>query len=117
MRLTAHSNSSQDRMAQLEHQLGQVRSVLMGMIEGAIEREGLMDMLSLSEAGMLDASGDSPDDQGRDEDNVDANVTNVRFEPVEPGFEPEPNLFEPLLVVRFSWVRMGSVWGSTPGIL
>ena len=45
------------------------------------------------------------------------NVTDVRFEPVEPGFEPEPNLFEPLLAVRFSWVRMGSVWGSTPGIL
>ena len=31
MRLTAHINSSQDQMAQLEHQLGQVGSVLMGM--------------------------------------------------------------------------------------
>ena len=33
MRLTAHINSSQERMTQLEHQLGQVGSVLMGMIE------------------------------------------------------------------------------------
>ena len=46
MRLTAHINSSQDRMAQLEHQLGQVGSVLMGMIEGAIKREGLTDTLN-----------------------------------------------------------------------
>jgi len=44
------------------------------------------------------------------------NVTDVRFEPVEPGFEPEPNLSEPLLAVRFRRVRMGSVWGSAPGI-
>ena len=34
MCLTAHINSSQDQMAQLEHRLGQVGSVLMGMIEG-----------------------------------------------------------------------------------
>ena len=47
-------------MAQLEHWLGQVGSVLMGMIEGVIEREGL----DSSEAGMLDASGDDQDDQG-----------------------------------------------------
>ena len=31
MRLTAHINSSQDCMAQLEHHLGQVRSVLMAL--------------------------------------------------------------------------------------
>ena len=41
MRLTAHINSSLEQMTQLEHQLGQVRSVLMGMIEGVIKREGL----------------------------------------------------------------------------
>ena len=46
-------------MAQLEHRLGQVGSVLMGMIEGAIEREGL----DSSEAGTSDASGDNQDDQ------------------------------------------------------
>ena len=62
MRLTAHINSSQDRMAQLEHWLGQVRSILMGMIEGVIEREGL----DLSEAGTSDASGNDQDDQGGD---------------------------------------------------
>ena len=63
MRLTAHINSSSKRMAQLEHRLGQVGSVLMGMIEGAIEREGLMEMSDLSEAGMSGASGDNQDDQ------------------------------------------------------
>jgi len=47
---------------------------------------------------------------------VPANVTDVRFEPVEPRFEPEPHLFEPLLAVRFRRVRMGSVSGSPPGI-
>ena len=75
MRLTAHINSSQEQMGQLEHQLGQVGSVLMGMIEGAIEREGLMDMSSLLEAETLGASGDSPDDQGGDEDNVDTGAS------------------------------------------
>ena len=62
MHLTAHINRSQEWMAQLETQLGQVRSVLMGMIEGAIERE----KLSLSEAGMSGASGDGQDDQDGD---------------------------------------------------
>ena len=60
MRLTAHINSSKIQMAQLEHRLGQVGSVLMGMIEGAIEREGL----DSSEAGTLGASGNDQDDQG-----------------------------------------------------
>ena len=71
MRLTAHINSSQDRMAQLEHRLGQVRSVLMGMIEGAIEREGLTDMSSSSGSGGSAASGDDQDDQGGDAVNMD----------------------------------------------
>ena len=62
MRLTAHINSSQDWMAQLEHRLGQVRSVLMGMIEGAIEREGLMETLSLLDSRGSAASGDNQDD-------------------------------------------------------
>ena len=75
MRLTAHINSSQERMEQLEHWLGQVGSVLMGMIKGAIEREGLMDTLSSSEARTLGASGDGPDDQGGDTDNVDAGAS------------------------------------------
>ena len=74
MHLTAHINSSQEQMEQLEHQLGQVGSVLMGMIEGAIEREGLTDTSS-SEAGMSGVSGDDPDDQGRDEDSVGAGAS------------------------------------------
>ena len=70
MRLTAHITSSSDRMAQLEHRLGQVGSVLMGMIEGAIEREG-----SSLEAGTLDASGGNQDDQGGDGDNGGAGAS------------------------------------------
>ena len=66
MRLTAHINSSQEWMGQLEHQLGQVGSVLMGMIEGAIKREGLTETLSLSGSEGSAASGNAPDDQGGD---------------------------------------------------
>ena len=43
----------------------------MGMIKGAIEREGL----SSSEAETLDASGDNQDNQGRDAGNVDTGVS------------------------------------------
>ena len=46
----------------------------MGMIEGAIEREGLMDT-SLLEVGMSGASGNGLDNQGGDEDNMDAGVS------------------------------------------
>ena len=47
----------------------------MGMIEGAIEREGLTDTSSSSEARTLGASGDGPVNQGGDEDNVDAGAS------------------------------------------
>ena len=70
MRLTTHINSSSDRMAQLEHRLGQVGSVLMGMIKGAIEREGLTDTSASGSRGLA-ASGNSSEDQGGDEDNMD----------------------------------------------
>ena len=70
MHLTTHINSLLKHMMQLEHWLGQVGSVLMGMIEGAIEREG-----SSSEAGMLGASGDDQDDQGGDGDNGGAGAS------------------------------------------
>ena len=75
MHLTAHINSSQEWMGQLEHRLGQVGSVLMGMIEGAIEREGLTNTSSSSEAEMLGTSGDGPDDQDGDEGNVGAGAS------------------------------------------
>ena len=70
MCLTAHINSSSDRMAQLEHQLGQVGSVLMGMIEGAIEREGLETLSSSGSRGSA-ASGDNSEGPGGGEVNVD----------------------------------------------
>ena len=71
MHLTAHINSSQEQMTQLEHRLGQVRSVLMGMIEGVIKREGLDSL----EAGTSDASGNNQDDQGGDMVSRDAGVS------------------------------------------
>ena len=46
----------------------------MGMIEGAIEREGL-ELSSSSEAGMSGASGNDEDDQGGDAVNMDAGVS------------------------------------------
>ena len=61
MRLTAHITSSSDRMAQLEHRLGQVGSVLMGMIEGAMEGTAETSGLSGSEGSA--ASGDDHDDR------------------------------------------------------
>ena len=69
MCLITHINSLQEQMGQLEHQLGQVRSVLMGMIKGAIEREGTSGSLSSSGVGTLDVSGDEPVAQGGDEVN------------------------------------------------
>ena len=71
MCLTAHINSLQERMTQLEHQLGQVRSVLMGMIKRVIERE----RLSLSEAGTSGASGNDQVDQDGDVGNVDTGAS------------------------------------------
>ena len=65
MRLTAHINSSSERMAQMEHQLGQVGSVVMGFLEGRME--GLMEETSESSgSGGSDASGGNQDDQVSD---------------------------------------------------
>ena len=41
MRLTAHITSSNEQLAQMEHRLGQVGSVVMGFLEGSLE--GLME--------------------------------------------------------------------------
>ena len=65
MRLTAHINSSTERMAQMEHRLGQVGSVVMGFLEGRME--GLLEETSgLSGNEGSDASGDDQDDQVSD---------------------------------------------------
>ena len=62
MRLTTHINSSTERMAQMEHRLGQVGSVVMGFLEGRMEemREEMSGSLG---SGGSDASGDDQDDQ------------------------------------------------------
>ena len=77
MQLTTHINSSQERMTQMEHQLGQVGSVVMGFLEGRLEslmeeerEEGMTESLSSSEAGTSGASGDGPDDQDGGKDNA-----------------------------------------------
>ena len=57
MRLTAHINSLNERLSQMEHRLGQVGSVVMGFLEGRLEslmeeerEEGTMESSSSSEA-------------------------------------------------------------------
>ena len=67
MRLTAHINSSAERMAQMEHRLGQVGSVVMGFLEGRME--GLLEEGTTSESsgsGGSDASGGNQDGQVSD---------------------------------------------------
>ena len=62
MCLTAHINSSTERMVQMEHQLGQVGSVVMGFLEGRME--ALAEEASDSRGS--DASGGDRDDQVSD---------------------------------------------------
>ena len=82
MRLTAHINSSNERLSQMEHRLGQVGSVVMGFLEGRLEsvmeeerEEETTGLSSSSGVGMSGASGDGPDDQGGDEDNTVAGAS------------------------------------------
>ena len=95
MRLTAHINSSQEQMAQMEHRLGQVGSVVMGFLEGRLEslmeeerEEGMMESSSSLEAKTLGVSGDVPVIQGGDEVNeVD-------------GVSPQESMRQDSLVLR-----------------
>ena len=79
MRLTAHINSSNTRLEQMEHRLGQVGSVVMGFLEGRLEglmeeeQEGTESSLS-SDHGTLDASGEDQGDQASGEGSVDDGV-------------------------------------------
>ena len=75
MQLTAHINSSQERMSQMEHWLGQVGLVVMGFLEGRMESLLEEERPSSSEAETSDVSGDGSDDQGGDEDNVGAGAS------------------------------------------
>ena len=82
MWLTAHINSSNERLSQMEHRLGQVGSVVMGFLEGRLEvimeeerEEETTGSSSLSGVRTSDASGDGPDDQDRDKDNTVSGVS------------------------------------------
>ena len=61
MRLTTHINSSTERMAQTEHRLGQVGSVVMGFLEGRME--SLLEGETTSESSGSGGSGASGDDE------------------------------------------------------
>ena len=80
MQLTTHINSSNERMSQMEHRLGQVGSVVMGFLEGRLEslmeeeQEGTESSLSLDQ-GTSVASGDNPVDQAGDEDREDVGAS------------------------------------------
>ena len=63
--------------------MGQVGSVLMGMIKGAIEREGLETSSSLGSGGSA-ASGDDQDDQGGDAVNKDIGPSEMRRDSLIP---------------------------------
>ena len=63
MRLTAHITSSLDHMERLEHRLEQVGSVLMGMIEGQMERAATSEASELSGSEGSGASGADSDNR------------------------------------------------------
>ena len=79
MQLTTHINSSNARLEQMEHRLGQVGAVVMGFLEGRLEGlmeeelEGTESSLS-SDRGTSDASGEDQGVQASEEDNVDDGV-------------------------------------------
>ena len=79
MWLTAHINSSNAWLSQMEHRLGQVGSVVMGFLEGRLEGlmeeevEGTESSLS-SDQGTSDASGEDWGVQASDEGSVDDGV-------------------------------------------
>ena len=72
MRLTAHINSSTERMAQMEHRLGQVGSVVMGFLEGRME--GLLEEGTTLESSGSEGSGSSGDDS---DDRVSEGIAQV----------------------------------------
>ena len=80
MWLTAHINSSNARLSQMEHRLGQVGSVVMEFLEGRLEglmeeeMEGTESDLS-SDHGTSDASGEDRGDQASGEANMDGGAS------------------------------------------
>ena len=63
MRLTAHINSSTERVERMEHRLGQVASVVMGFLEGRMEGLEEEESSGSSDSGGLGASGDDQEDR------------------------------------------------------
>ena len=65
MCLMAHINSSSERMAQMEHRLGQVGLVMMGLLEGLMEGwlEETMGLSESSGSRESDAFGDAQEDR------------------------------------------------------
>ena len=94
MQLTTHINSTNERLSQMEHRLGQVGSVVMGFLEGRLE--GLMEeeweetpsLTSSLGAGTSDVSGDGLVVQGGDEVSEDGGASpqvSTRLDsPMEP---------------------------------
>ena len=99
MWLTAHINSSQEQMTQMEHQLGQVGSVVMGFLEGRLEslmeEERESRLSSSSETKTSGASGDGLDDQDGGEVNVVAGAS-----PWESMRQDSPMLREEGLIAQ-----------------
>ena len=82
MQLTAHINSLQKWIAQMEHRLGQVGSVVMGFLEGRLEslmeeerEEGTTESSSSLEARTSGVTGDGLGNQDGDEDNAGAGAS------------------------------------------
>ena len=62
-RLTAHINSSSERAERIEHRLGQVASLTMGLVEGTMEGRLEEGTSSSSGSGESDVSGDAEEDR------------------------------------------------------
>ena len=62
-RLTAHINSSTERTERIEHRLGQVASLTMGLVEGTMEGRLEEGTSSSSGSGGSDVSGDDQEDR------------------------------------------------------
>ena len=62
-RLSAHINSSTERTERIEHRLGQVASLTMGLVEGPMEGQLEEGTSSSSGSGGSDVSGDTKEDR------------------------------------------------------
>ena len=62
-RLTAHINSSTERTERIEHRLGQVASLTMGLVEGTMEGRLEEGSSRSSGSGESDVSGDAEEDR------------------------------------------------------